>query len=84
MMMLLDGEEGLECGVCVQGLWLEHLSEVKYFGCVLRESGTNEAECPWKGRVKGGLQMLGVCSLSVLGSCMSQYLCLFLCVVVGK
>ena len=29
----------------------------------------------------GLLVMLGVCSLSVLGSCMSHYWCLFLCMI---
>ena len=70
------GEEGLECKVCVDRMRLEHVSELKYQGCVLDESGTYEAKC-W--RVGGELQvllglwlMLGVCSLSVLGSCMSH------------
>ena len=30
--MLLGGEEGLECEVCVNGI--EHVSEFKCFGCV--------------------------------------------------
>ena len=29
--MVLDGEEGLECGICVDGLCLEHVSEFKYW-----------------------------------------------------
>ena len=31
---------GLECEVCVDGIHLEHVSEVKYLGCVLDESVT--------------------------------------------
>ena len=29
----------------MDGMRLEHVSEFKYFGCVLNESGTEEAEC---------------------------------------
>ena len=35
--MVLDGEEGLECEVCVDGIRLEYISEFKYWGCVLDE-----------------------------------------------
>ena len=31
--MVLNGEEGLECEVYVYGIRLEHVSEFKYFGC---------------------------------------------------
>ena len=81
--MVQGGEEGLEYEVCVDDIRLEHVSEFKYLGCVLEESGTDEAE--FSRKVVGGLQMLlgtwlmlGVCSLSVLGSCISHYWCLFL------
>ena len=64
--MVLDGEKGLECEVCVDGIHLEHVSEFKYMECVLDKSGTDEAECNRK--VAGGLHvllglwlMLGVC-----------------------
>ena len=40
--MVLGGEEGLECGVYVDGMRLEHVSEFKYLACVLDESGTDE------------------------------------------
>ena len=43
--MVLGGEERLECEVCLDGIRLEHVSEFKYLGCVLDESGTDEAEC---------------------------------------
>ena len=33
--MVLNGEEGLECEVHVDGIHLEHVSEFKYLGCVL-------------------------------------------------
>ena len=46
--MVLGGEEGLECEVCVEEMCLEHVSEYKYLGCVLDKSGTDEAKCSWK------------------------------------
>ena len=49
--MVLNGEEGLECEVRVDVIHLEHISELKYLGCVLDESGTDGAECSKKGRV---------------------------------
>ena len=33
--MVMNGEEGLECEVQVDGVCLEHLSEFKFLGCVL-------------------------------------------------
>ena len=41
--MMLGGEEGLECEVCIDKIHLEHVSEFKYLVCVLDESGTDEA-----------------------------------------
>ena len=32
--IVLGGEEGLECEVCVNGVRLEHASEFKYLGCL--------------------------------------------------
>ena len=64
-MQVLGREEGLESEVCVAGICLDHVWEFKYLGCVLDESGTDEAEC----------------SLTVLGSCMSHCSFLFLCMV---
>ena len=43
--MVLNGEEGLECEVRVDGIRLEHVSEFKYLWCALNESGTDGAEC---------------------------------------
>ena len=43
--MVLNGEEGLECEVLVDGIRLEHVSENKCLGCVLDESGRDGAEC---------------------------------------
>ena len=60
----------MEYEVCVEEMRLEHVSEFKYLGCVLDESGTDEEQCSRKvasgGRVAGGI------SLSVLGYCMSH------------
>ena len=35
--MVLNGEDGLECEVHVDRTRLEHVSEFKYFRCVLNE-----------------------------------------------
>ena len=35
--MVMNGEEGLECEVQVDGFRLEHVSEFKYLGCVLEQ-----------------------------------------------
>ena len=51
----------LECEVWVDGMWLEHVSEFKFLGCVLA-SGNRVAG------ILGLWLMLGVCSLSVLES----------------
>ena len=40
-LMVLNGEEGLEGEVHVDGIRLEHVSEFHYLGCVLDESGTD-------------------------------------------
>ena len=42
--MVLNGKEGLECEIHVDGIRLEHVSEFKHLGCVLDESGTDGAE----------------------------------------
>ena len=39
--IILNGEEGLECEVHVDGICLEHVSKFKYLGCVLDESGAD-------------------------------------------
>ena len=46
--MALGGKEGLKCEVCVDGIRLENVSEFKYVGSVLDESGTDGAECSRK------------------------------------
>ena len=57
-MMILNGEEGLESEVHVDGVHLEHVSEFKYLVCVLDESGTDGAECSRKVACsEGGLLM---------------------------
>ena len=89
--MVLKGEEGLECEVHVDGIRSKHVSEFKYLGCVLDKSGTDGAECNRKvasGRmVEGGIRSLvnvGIYSLSVLEFCMRHCLCLFLHMAVRK
>ena len=56
--MALDGEEGLECEVHVDGIRLEHVSEFRYLRCVLYESGTDGVECSKK--VASGRRVAGV------------------------
>ena len=41
--MVLGWEEGLECEVCVNRIRLDVVSEFKYLGYVLDESGRDEA-----------------------------------------
>ena len=41
MRMVMNGEEGLECEVHVDGVRLELVWEFKYLGCVLDKSGTD-------------------------------------------
>ena len=48
----------MKCEVCVDEIHLEHVTEFKYFGCVLGESGTDEAECSRK--VASGRRVAGV------------------------
>ena len=55
--MVLNEEEGLECEVHVDGIHLEHVSEFKYLGCVLDESGTDGLECNRK--VASGRMVVG-------------------------
>ena len=47
--MLLGGEKGIEREICVNGyVYKDHVSEFKYLGCLLDDSGTDEAECSRK------------------------------------
>ena len=39
--VVMNGEEGLDCEVHVDGISLEHFSEFKYLACVLDELGTD-------------------------------------------
>ena len=55
--MVLDGEEGLECDVCVDRIRFLNVSEFKYMGCVLDESGTGEVDCSRK--VESGMRVAG-------------------------
>ena len=60
--MVMNGEEGLECEVYIDGVHLEYVSEFKYLGCVLVESGTDGAKCSRKvvsgRRVAGAIRSL--------------------------
>ena len=47
--MVLGGKEGLGCEIHGDVVQLEQVSEFKYLGCVLNESGTDDAECRRKG-----------------------------------
>ena len=53
--MVLNGKEGLECEVNVDGICLELVSEFKHLGYVLDESNADEVVGRW--RVGGGLQL---------------------------
>ena len=55
--MVLNGGEGLECEVHVDGIRLEHVSKFKSLGCVLDESDTDGAECSRK--VASGRRVVG-------------------------
>ena len=46
--MVLGEEESLECEVCVDGIRLEYVSELKYLKYALDVLGTDEAECSRK------------------------------------
>ena len=55
--MVMNGEEGLEYEVHIDGICLEHVSEFKYLGCILDVSGIDGVECNRKvasGRRKAG------------------------------
>ena len=89
--MVLNGEEGLECKVHLDGMWLEHVSQFKYMDCVLDVLGINEAECFRKvaseRRVAGAIRSLvnpRDLQLSVLVSFIRNCLCLSLCMVVRQ
>ena len=86
-MMLLNGKEGLECEIHIDGIHLEHVLEFKYLGCILDKYITDEAECSrkvasWR-RVAGTITSLVNARDLQLEyarvSCMKHFLCLFLC-----
>ena len=60
--MVINGEEGLECEVDIDGVHLEYVSKFKYLGCVLNKVGTDGAECSRKvaslRRVAGAIRSL--------------------------
>ena len=60
--MVLNGEEGLECDIHIDGIHLEHVLKFKYLGYVLDKSSTDGAECSRKvasgRRVADGIRSL--------------------------
>ena len=55
--MVLNGEERLECKVHIDRIHLEHVSEFKYLGYVLDKSGIDGSECSRMVVSEGGWQM---------------------------
>ena len=85
------GEEGSVCEVLLDGTRLEHISEFKYSGCVLDESGTDGAEC--RRKVASGRKVAGVIrslvnarvlELECEGCCMRGCSCFFYCMIVRQ
>ena len=60
---MLGKEEGVECEIHMDWRRMEQLSELKYLGYVLDESGTNVSECSRK--VVSGREIAGVIRLLV-------------------
>ena len=60
---MLGGEKRLDCEIRMDGGRLERVSEFKYFGDILDESGTDVGECRRKvasGRkIAGAIRFLG-------------------------
>ena len=55
--MVLNGEEGLECEVYVHGIRLGHVSEFKYLGCVLTNQAQMGQNAIRRGQAGEGLQV---------------------------
>ena len=55
--MVLNGEEGFEYEIHVDGILLEHVSEFKYLGCVLDEAEFNRKVASRR-RVAGAIRSL--------------------------
>ena len=55
--IVLNEEKGLGCKVCVDGMRLDHMSELETLGWVLDESDTYEKEC--RRKVVSGRQVAG-------------------------
>ena len=50
-------KKGLECELLVNGMGLEHVSEIKYFLYFVDKSGTDEVEC--RRKVASGRKVTG-------------------------
>ena len=70
--MVLGGEEELECEVCADEIRLEDVSEFKYSECVMEESGTDEAESSWK---LGSMSRVAVAIRSLVNAKSLQFEC---------
>ena len=79
-MMVMNGEEGLEREVHIDGIHLEHVLELKYLVCVLSEAGTDGAVCSRKGasgrRVAGAIRTIVNARDLQIESCMKH--CLYI------
>ena len=89
--MVMNGEEVLECDVHLEGLRLEHVSKFKYLECVLDEVGTDGKNVVGRWQVGrgwqvpiGSLLMLWICRLSVLESYIKHCLYMFLRMIVRQ
>ena len=78
----------MEREVWVDVIRFEYVSEFKYMGCVLVDSGTEGAECSRKEasgrRVTGAVRSLVNARDLQLESCMKHCLYLFLCMAVRQ
>ena len=89
--MILNGEEGLECEVCRPDSFRACLRIYKNFDVFWTNQLQTRPSALGRWRVGGGLQMplgpqlmIGICILNGLESCMKQCLYLFLCMAVRK
>ena len=55
--MVMNGEEGLECEVQVDGVHLEHVPKFKYLGCVLDEASKEASNVVGRWQVRRGWQV---------------------------
>ena len=82
----------MECKIYVDGMQLEHVSEFKYLGYVLDESGTDEAVCR-RNAASGMRVRSAISSLVTTRTLQLEYarvlhlrlcLCLFICIAMRE